>query len=106
MRSIVPRLENPRASARRAHSSSSSRPTPAIVAGRPMPTSIARPPVFNRSEIEKPRHRVAPSMTAMANKQAAEKRFTDEERAAMKERVREQKKAGKADGESDVLEKI
>jgi uncharacterized protein YdhG (YjbR/CyaY superfamily) len=38
----------------------------------------------------------------------AEKAFTDEERAAMKERAREQKasRAGKADGESDVLEKI
>jgi len=45
-------------------------------------------------------------MTAMANKQAAKKRFTDEERAAMKERSRELKAAGKADGESDVLGKI
>lgn len=35
------------------------------------------------------------------------KGFTDEERAAMKERVREQKaRSAKADGESDVLEKI
>jgi uncharacterized protein YdhG (YjbR/CyaY superfamily) len=33
------------------------------------------------------------------------KAFTDEERAAMKERARE-RKAGAADGESDVLEKI
>jgi uncharacterized protein YdhG (YjbR/CyaY superfamily) len=41
----------------------------------------------------------------MTNKQAAKKRFTDEERAAMKERSRELKK-DKADGESDVLEKI
>ena len=43
----------------------------------------------------------------------ASKGFTDEERAAMKERVQEQKaaarrgsRAGKADGESDVLAKI
>jgi uncharacterized protein YdhG (YjbR/CyaY superfamily) len=35
----------------------------------------------------------------------ASKRFTDEERAAMRERAREMK-AGKADGESDVLAKI
>src|SRR3954462_6018627 len=41
----------------------------------------------------------------MANKQAAKKRFTDEERAAMKERSRELKK-GKTDGESDVRAKI
>jgi hypothetical protein len=32
-------------------------------------------------------------MTAMANKQAAKQRFTDEERAAMKERSREVKRA-------------
>jgi uncharacterized protein YdhG (YjbR/CyaY superfamily) len=32
--------------------------------------------------------------------------FTAEERAAMKERAKELKGAGKADGESDVLEKI
>jgi len=32
--------------------------------------------------------------------------FTDEERAAMKERAQELKRAGKADGESDVLAKI
>jgi uncharacterized protein YdhG (YjbR/CyaY superfamily) len=36
----------------------------------------------------------------------ASKAFTDEERAAMRERAREQKSAGKADGESDVLAKI
>ena len=43
----------------------------------------------------------------------ATKRFTDEERAAMRERAQEQKvatrrggRAGKADGESDVLAKI
>jgi len=40
--------------------------------------------------------------TAIAKKS---KGFTDEERAAMKERVRELK-AGKADGESEVLAKI
>jgi uncharacterized protein YdhG (YjbR/CyaY superfamily) len=40
----------------------------------------------------------------MAEKKAA-KRFTDEERAAMKERSKELK-AGKEDGESDVLAKI
>jgi uncharacterized protein YdhG (YjbR/CyaY superfamily) len=32
--------------------------------------------------------------------------FTDEERAAMKERAKEAKRAGKKDGESDVLAKI
>jgi uncharacterized protein YdhG (YjbR/CyaY superfamily) len=32
--------------------------------------------------------------------------FTNEERAAMRERVRELKRTGKADGESDVLAKI
>ena len=37
----------------------------------------------------------------------AEKRFTEEERAAMRERARETKAArGKVDGESDVLAKI
>jgi uncharacterized protein YdhG (YjbR/CyaY superfamily) len=38
----------------------------------------------------------------------AEKAFTEEERAAMKERAREAKarRSGKADGESDVLAKI
>jgi uncharacterized protein YdhG (YjbR/CyaY superfamily) len=46
-------------------------------------------------------------MTAMAERKSAKasKRFTDEERAAMKERAQELK-AGKADGESDVLAKI
>jgi uncharacterized protein YdhG (YjbR/CyaY superfamily) len=34
------------------------------------------------------------------------KAFTDEERAAMKERAKETKRAGKADGEGDVLAKI
>jgi hypothetical protein len=41
----------------------------------------------------------------MAEKKPAKKGFTAEERAAMKERARELK-AGKADGESDVLAKI
>jgi hypothetical protein len=49
-------------------------------------------------------------MTAMAERKARKtpKAFTDEERAAMKERAKESKaaRAGKADGESDVLEKI
>jgi uncharacterized protein YdhG (YjbR/CyaY superfamily) len=37
----------------------------------------------------------------------ASKRFTDEERAAMKERAREQKESvSRADGERDLLEKI
>jgi hypothetical protein len=36
----------------------------------------------------------------------AEKRFTEEERAAMRERARETKATRKADGESDVLAKI
>jgi uncharacterized protein YdhG (YjbR/CyaY superfamily) len=39
----------------------------------------------------------------MAEKKKA---FSDEERAAMKERAKEARRAGKADGESDVLEKI
>jgi uncharacterized protein YdhG (YjbR/CyaY superfamily) len=49
----------------------------------------------------------------MSAKKATQKGFTDEERAAMKERVQELKaegrrgsKKGKADGESDVLAKI
>ncbi len=41
----------------------------------------------------------------MSAQKAKSKRFTDEERAAMRERARELK-AGKADGESDVLAKI
>ena len=36
----------------------------------------------------------------------SQKSFTAEERAAMKERAREVKRAGKKDGESDVLAKI
>lgn len=44
--------------------------------------------------------------SATANGKAS-KRFTNEERAAMKERAREQKTAaGKAEGEGDVLAKI
>ena len=43
----------------------------------------------------------------MAERKPAEKGFTAEERAAMKERARELKaEASKADGESDVLAKI
>jgi uncharacterized protein YdhG (YjbR/CyaY superfamily) len=41
----------------------------------------------------------------MAESKAAKKGFTAEERAAMRERAKELK-AGKSDGESDVLEKI
>jgi uncharacterized protein YdhG (YjbR/CyaY superfamily) len=48
----------------------------------------------------------APSKSTSANKTS--KGFTEEERAAMKERSRELKRAkeGKADGENDVLQKI
>jgi uncharacterized protein YdhG (YjbR/CyaY superfamily) len=42
--------------------------------------------------------------TTASNKES--KGFTDEERAAMKERAQELKRAGKADGESDLLAKI
>ena len=42
---------------------------------------------------------------AKSTTRKASKRFTDEERAAMKERAREAK-AGKTDGERDVLAKI
>jgi uncharacterized protein YdhG (YjbR/CyaY superfamily) len=41
-----------------------------------------------------------------SRKSTGGKAFTDEERAAMKERARETRRAGKADGESDVLAKI
>src|SRR5271169_2865018 len=41
----------------------------------------------------------------MAGRRPA-KAFTDDEKAAMKERAREVKAAGKTDGESDVLAKI
>jgi hypothetical protein len=37
---------------------------------------------------------------------AQKKAFTDEERAAMRERAREAKRGSKADGEGDVLAKI
>src|SRR3954447_20065165 len=43
MRSIVPSDENPAESARRAHSVTCSPVTPGIVAGSPIPTSIASP---------------------------------------------------------------
>jgi uncharacterized protein YdhG (YjbR/CyaY superfamily) len=49
----------------------------------------------------------------MAQRKAAKKAFTDEERAAMRERAKEQKaaarrgpRASKADGESDLLAKV
>ena len=41
-----------------------------------------------------------------AKKDTQKSTFTAEERAAMKERAQELKRAGKADGESDVLAKI
>jgi uncharacterized protein YdhG (YjbR/CyaY superfamily) len=47
----------------------------------------------------------AKKQPAKRNAGRASKGFTDEERAAMRERAREAK-AGKADGESDVLAKI
>jgi uncharacterized protein YdhG (YjbR/CyaY superfamily) len=42
----------------------------------------------------------------MAERKTTGKGFTDEEKAAMRERAREVKARGKADGESDVLAKI
>jgi uncharacterized protein YdhG (YjbR/CyaY superfamily) len=39
-------------------------------------------------------------------KRKASQAFTDEERAAMRERAKESKRAGKGDGESEVLAKI
>jgi uncharacterized protein YdhG (YjbR/CyaY superfamily) len=42
----------------------------------------------------------------LAERKTTGKGFTDEEKAAMRERAREVKARGKADGESDVLEKI
>jgi uncharacterized protein YdhG (YjbR/CyaY superfamily) len=39
-------------------------------------------------------------------KRKASQGFTDEERAAMRERAKESKRAGKGDGESEVLAKI
>jgi uncharacterized protein YdhG (YjbR/CyaY superfamily) len=42
----------------------------------------------------------------MTERKSAKKGFTDEERAAMRERAQELKGANKADGESDVLAKI
>src|SRR5688500_5900407 len=70
---------------------------------------------MTRREIKVRRRRIVLSMGAMAERKSAKasETFTDEERAAMKERAREQKAAarrgargGKADGESDVLAKI
>ncbi len=56
---------------------------------------------------------MATTKKATATTPAKTQTFTDDERAAMKERVKEQKaearrgaRAGKADGESDVLAKI
>jgi uncharacterized protein YdhG (YjbR/CyaY superfamily) len=46
------------------------------------------------------------SPTRTRAKGKTSKRFTDEERAAMKERARELKAGAKADGEGDVLAKI
>jgi uncharacterized protein YdhG (YjbR/CyaY superfamily) len=42
----------------------------------------------------------------VAQRKPAKQAFTAEERAAMKERAREARRASTADGESDVLEKI
>ena len=44
--------------------------------------------------------------SAKSTTRKASKGFTDEERAAMRERARELKKSGKEDGESDLLAKI
>ena len=50
--------------------------------------------------------RTAKRKSARGTTDGKSKGFTDEERAAMKERVRELKAAGKTDGESDVLARI
>jgi uncharacterized protein YdhG (YjbR/CyaY superfamily) len=57
--------------------------------------------------MEKRRRGTALSMSAM-NATGSKSGFTDEEKAAMKERARENKaaRAGKADGESDLLAKV
>ena len=54
---------------------------------------------------EKKTTRMGPRESAKSTTGKASKGFTDEERAAMRERAREMR-AGKADGESDVLAKI
>ena len=54
---------------------------------------------------EKKTTRMGPRESAKRTTGKASKGFTDEERAAMRERAREMR-AGKADGESDVLAKI
>jgi uncharacterized protein YdhG (YjbR/CyaY superfamily) len=61
--------------------------------------------LWNRSGIEKSCRRASLSMSRMAESKSG---FSDEERAAMKERAREAKaaRAGKADGESDLLAKV
>src|SRR4051812_31334595 len=51
-RSITPRVENPADSARRAHSSRSSRAAPGIVAGSPTPTSMSIPFYARRVSLE------------------------------------------------------
>jgi uncharacterized protein YdhG (YjbR/CyaY superfamily) len=56
-----------------------------------------------RKRAKKGTQKSARSTTRSNNKS---KRFTDEERAAMKERARELNRADRADGESDVLAKI
>ena len=50
--------------------------------------------------------RTAKRKSARGTSDGKPKGFTDEERAAMKERVRELKAAGQTDGESDVLARI
>jgi len=55
-----------------------------------------------------PKTQSQPKRTASSTKRSTAKVFSDQERAAMKEAVKEAKRGprGKADGESDVLEKI
>ena len=56
-----------------------------------------------RKSARKATQKSAKSTTAIGK---ASSGFTEEERAAMRERARELKRSGKADGESDVLAKI
>ncbi len=53
-----------------------------------------------------PKKATKKSAKSTAAKGKTSRGFTDEERAAMKERVAEMKREGKSDGESDVLAKI
>jgi uncharacterized protein YdhG (YjbR/CyaY superfamily) len=55
-----------------------------------------------------PKTQSQPKRATRSTKRAGSKVFTEQERAAMKEAVKEAKRGprGKADGESDVLEKI